>query len=77
MRLGIGGGGGLCPHRSGGGEGPQENTGTAVAAGPSAEPLFWVSWPHELTFPFGRVIGAVGSHLPGKRYGGASINPDP
>lgn len=44
---------------------------------PPAERLFWVSLPHDLTFPFGRAVGAVGSHHPGKRYGGASVNPGP
>lgn len=44
---------------------------------PPAERLSWVSLPHDLTFPFGRALGAVGSHWPGKRYGGASINPGP
>lgn len=53
------------------------NTGSAAAVSPSAELLFWVSLPHDLTFPFGKIVGAVGSPSPGKRYGGASINPGP
>lgn len=58
-------------------QGLPEGHGTAVAVSSPAELLLWVSLPHDLTFPFGRVIGAVGSHWSAKRYGGASINPGP
>lgn len=44
---------------------------------PPAARLFWVSLPYDLTFPFGKAVGAVGSHWPGKRYGGASVNLGP